>query len=310
MVLSIDESVFQQQWYHSIELLPGKFTRGQDFNNLPVTRTLLRGCSVEGMTCLDIGAMDFLISLLLVRRGASRTVAYDREGRVKRFNFVKEFFNLDLEYIHGCSLLGLPAAISKIGATSFDVVVFSGVLYHTFDPFGALAICRGLVRNGGLLVVETAAMVADTMSLHFNAAGKYYPGTNYFQVSLDCLDYMLRYLRLEPIDCVYVKQSFRENIVRVGIVCRAVEHCVSEQGDLWMPQSNGSNSFLIDLKDFLNWENVINKGDQPNPHYEIQNSSVSLRKDIGTVDIFNTVISSPPLSYGDQLLKLGLNDRV
>jgi len=41
------DSLFEELWYHSIELLPGKFTKGHDHTNVAVTRTLLRGCEIE-----------------------------------------------------------------------------------------------------------------------------------------------------------------------------------------------------------------------------------------------------------------------
>ena len=34
--------IFHQDWYHSIELLPGMFTKGRDFPNVELTRSLLK----------------------------------------------------------------------------------------------------------------------------------------------------------------------------------------------------------------------------------------------------------------------------
>jgi 2-polyprenyl-3-methyl-5-hydroxy-6-metoxy-1,4-benzoquinol methylase len=179
-----EKKVFQEQWYHSIELLPGVFTRGYDMTNISLTREILKGCEIKDVSCLDIGAMDCMITTLLKRRGAAKVVAYDRSlDSEERVALVKDVLQLDFEYIRGMKFFDLPMNLTQ---EVFDVVVFSGVLYHMFDPLAGLAIVRGLVRNGGLVVVETSAILNNVMAMYFNAGGRFYPKTNYWQICMSC----------------------------------------------------------------------------------------------------------------------------
>jgi hypothetical protein len=63
----------QSDWYYSIALLPGRFTRGREFPNVALTRPLLRRCQVERQRCLDIGTMEGLIPVLLSRRAPGKS---------------------------------------------------------------------------------------------------------------------------------------------------------------------------------------------------------------------------------------------
>ena len=77
-----------------------------------------------------------------------------------------------------------------------------------------LAIVRGLVRDGGICLVESAAVLEDTTTMHFNSFGRFTAGgrrsrgdgpiegmqpgsaTCHWFVTPRCLDYVLRILRL------------------------------------------------------------------------------------------------------------------
>ena len=54
---AIKDETLNQWWYYSIEIEPGRFTPGQNFNSVSVVRDLLRGVDVAGRRCLDIGSM-------------------------------------------------------------------------------------------------------------------------------------------------------------------------------------------------------------------------------------------------------------
>ncbi len=305
------DRIVDEKWYHSIELLPGLFTKGWNHDNIAVTRALLRGCEVEGLKCLDIGAQDFLITLLLLRRGAGRVIAYDRLTKEARADFLKSHFSIDFEYIHSVGLSDLPVKARELGAPCCDVIVFSGVLYHMFDPLAGLATVRGLVRNGGLLILETAAVPGPSSEMFFNAEGRFYFGTNYWQISTGCLDYLLRFLRLSPIDCLYLgpsRESFsenpnREDLIRIGVVCRALDRCLPSMHDDWMVQS----IFERDFSQFLDWSLVSNAS--PEVGYVCQNKSLVLRQDTGSIDIYRTIQASPAIAIQDPdsqiRLKLG-----
>ena len=58
-----------------------------------------------------------------------------------------------------CKLADLRPPLRQSGEAPFDVVVFSGVMYHMLDPLGGLAHAHSLVRDGGLLILETSAII-------------------------------------------------------------------------------------------------------------------------------------------------------
>ena len=99
------------------------------------------------------------MTLLLERRGAAEVLGYDMLLRSDRLDLVKEALGADFGLIGGIDLADLPPAMIAAGHDPFDVVVFSGVLYHMFDPLTGLAVVRGLVRDGGICLVETATVL-------------------------------------------------------------------------------------------------------------------------------------------------------
>jgi SAM-dependent methyltransferase len=89
------------------------------------------------------------------------------------------------------------------GRYQFDLMVFSGVLYHLMSPLEYLLHCRRLVRPGGLILVETCYDPSSAeMSLAFNM-GMDEPAfpepTTYFLPSEPAL---LALLRSASFDCL------------------------------------------------------------------------------------------------------------
>jgi SAM-dependent methyltransferase len=300
----VQSDSFRQEWYYRIELLEGVFTSGKKFPNVILTRKILGNIEVKDQSCIDIGSMEGLIPTLLKRRGANRVVAYDRRTDLTdRVNLVKVAYEVDFHYFRGMSLNNLPLILKTKKFLPFDIVIFSGVLYHMFDPFAGLATVRGMVRNGGILLLETAAVIDNTMAMYFNAGGRFYPRTNYFMISLDALDYMLRLLRLKPLDAIYFKQGkklpggFQK--CRVCIPSLAIAEPLGGKGDQWI-----KNNFQLDFNEFLCWEALENK--KPIINYRTFNRNMTIREDTASVDIYETVINTPgyPIKEEDKILKL------
>ena len=147
-------------------------------------------------------------------------------------------------------LARLPAALSERGHQPFDVVIFSGVLYHVYDPLAALASVRGLVRNGGIVIVETAVQFEASLSLNLNGASRFSPGMVWLP-SLGCLDYLLRLVRLEPIDVLHTRRQKRPG-GRVALACRAVDSPPADAGDDWI----GAGFHDYELGEYLDWPAV------------------------------------------------------
>lgn len=240
-------------WYHTIELTPGAFTPGCDFANIATTRAVLRRVDVTGQACLDIGTMDGLVAVLLARRGARRVVAVDRLDRQAQIDEVRARLGVSFDYRPGLPIRALPALVEAAGP--FDVVVLSGVLYHALDPLAVLAAARGVVRTGGILVVETAAVDDDAVAMHFNAWGRFYPGDNYWLPTTAGLDYVLRWLRLRPLGVAHHHQfadrrTGEHALHRVAVACRAESDPVAGADDDWM---RGTGAFELDLAPWIAW---------------------------------------------------------
>jgi len=46
------------QWYYSIELCPGVYTKGFEFNNIALTRKMLANIDLRERTALDFSARE------------------------------------------------------------------------------------------------------------------------------------------------------------------------------------------------------------------------------------------------------------
>lgn len=252
------KDILQEQWYYSIETEPGIFTKGHGHPNVSLTRALLRGVQFDNTNCLDIGTQEGVLPVLMKRAGAKTVTAYDRWQLQEKIDLVKKVYSMDFDYISGRQLTELPAALSDSKHSLFDVVLFSGVLYHLINPLGLLSVARSFCREGGLFLVETAALQDQGMALHFNAAGKLYgQHANYFIPTTNCLDYFLRMLRLKPIKALYLG-SETDRTPRVAVLCRAVSTPIpfgGEQDD-WI----NSDKFSRDLKNeyAIDWSDLAN----------------------------------------------------
>lgn len=133
----------------------------------------LRLPDLRGKTFLDVGAWDGFFAFEAERRGARRVVALDayewtgtppgwagrrHELPPKRrgFDVARAALGSSVECI-----VGDFTTMDLDGLGTFDVVLFSGVLYHLEDPLGAL---RRLARvTSELAIVETAAIHAGAL---------------------------------------------------------------------------------------------------------------------------------------------------
>jgi 2-polyprenyl-3-methyl-5-hydroxy-6-metoxy-1,4-benzoquinol methylase len=236
-------------WYYSIELKAGEITNGQAFLNVGLTRELLRRTSITGTSCLDIGTMEGLIPVLMKRQGAARVVAYDRpKAFMRRIEEVKTAYAADFEFVAGVPLEQLP---SQLDHKTFDVITMSGVLYHLFSPFSGLAIARGMLRNGGLMIIETAAVIDDDLNcMHWNN-GDRFTGEAYFLPTTSCLDYLIRFLRMTVEDCIYIDTHCVDGLrlARVALACRAHDR-PEETND---PFISGTLHTEVDMAEHLSW---------------------------------------------------------
>lgn len=298
---------FSWPWYYTIELAPGARTKGEGFTNVALTRELLRRTEVRGRSCIDIGTMECLVTSLLCRRGAGKVVGYDRPEWIKgKVDLVRTALGLDFEWIAGMNLRGLPGALKERGHRAFDIAVFSGVLYHMFDPLAGLAIARGLVRDGGLMIIETAVVLNGDWAMSFNARGRFWMSTNYWLPSVACLDEMFRFLRLEPIDCVYLRATPRlpqaPPVGRLAVVCRALGKFAPEPGDTWLEPDVGR---ARDYEEFLDWKSLAS--DRAPVAYDGSRAGLVQRLSGQGIDLWKSVDATTPWKVTDDQVMLALD---
>jgi 2-polyprenyl-3-methyl-5-hydroxy-6-metoxy-1,4-benzoquinol methylase len=249
-------------WYYAVELLPGVVTTGLYPVDMPMLpRLLLRRCEVGGMSCLDMGTMEALVPVLLKKRGARSVLGIDATNDcVGKLAAVSHYHDVDFEFLR----VGLMYDLHKqLAGRSFDLVNCSGLLYHVFSPLAVLASVRPLVKRGGLVVVSTNVTLDPEPVMDFNARGRMHAdGATFWFASVALLDYMLRYLRLIPIDCEFMPLTawtgegyaglrrnldFEKPSGYLSVACRAVD---SVETDAWMRDSERTS---IEYQGLTDW---------------------------------------------------------
>jgi SAM-dependent methyltransferase len=290
-----------QNWYYRIELSNGTFTDGRLRPTLALCRAFFPRIDKTGLRCLDIGTQEFVAPVLFRRQGAAEVVAYDCLDLEDRRRVVAAAYGVEFRYAAGLPLMGLKAHLRQQGVDPvFDYVNFCGVLYHLPDPLTGLAIARSFLRSGGLMLLETSVSLDAGFVAHVNHAGRLYPGSNYFQVSLEALDYWVRMLRMRVVDVAF---SGDDRIGRVVAVCRAVDWHVAEPGDGWM-----SRGFVDrDLAWFgLNFAE-LGSAAPPVPYHGRPAGHV-MRPGLDSVDLYQTFLRTGRAAVDMRLAELRLKD--
>jgi len=172
--MDIDEiksKVEKINWYHTIDLGNGIVTKGRD-NSLEKVKTLHLDEDLSGKTVLDIGAWDGFYSFEVEKRGAKRVLAIDsfvwkqtQFGR-KGFDLARKVLNSKVE---DKELEILDISQESVGI--FDVVIFSGILYHMRHPLLVLEKVASVTKEK--LIVETHVDCVDIK----RPVMVFYPGT-------------------------------------------------------------------------------------------------------------------------------------
>jgi Protein of unknown function (DUF1698) len=178
---------------------------------------------------------------------------------------------------------------------AFDVVVFSGVLYHMLDPIAGLATVRGLVRNGGMCLIETMVSAEETDAMYFNTKG-HITKWSLWMITPQLLDYILRFLRFEPLDVVYLGKPNR-----VAIACRAVDAPAAEPDDDWMR----TDRYDLDLSEYLDWGRVASTA--PDVAYDSSRPGLVRREQGEMIDVAASVGATAPLDVPPDQARMTLD---
>jgi 2-polyprenyl-3-methyl-5-hydroxy-6-metoxy-1,4-benzoquinol methylase len=294
--------IYNRAWYYQIELLPGIVTQGQYGHATTLTRHLLKSCDVEGQRCLDIGPMEGMIAALLTKRGAAKVLATDiTDHNRQQVECVQHYHGTEFEYITNVALADLPRRFRKRGVEKFDLVVLSGVLYHVWDVPSALMAVRALLRTGGLMIVETWVRVDQGVAMFFNQGGVITSEPNtYWFLTVECLDYLLRFCSLAPLDVAYLDEG--SGRARLAVVCRATEAPVADPGDTWMSRA----VFGFDFQDQLR-RHRIDDPTRASCEYRAAVDPALLRES-SSLDLRRALGSRGPHPFTDEELVLRLRD--
>ena len=297
--------LYNNWWYYSIELLPGLITKGIYPLDLPMLpRLMLRRCELAGMSCLDMGTMEGLIPVLMRRGGAKEVLAIDAVDHcLDKLKAVQHYHGVNFDYRSVGLMYDLHQKLPEHG---FDLINCSGLLYHVFSPLMLLCGLRPLLKRKGLMIVSTNVIIEDGYSEQFNDAGRMQDETNTFwYLSVKLFDYLLRYLKLAPIDFLYtphaavrsgVKLVFEKSSGYLSVLCRASDEVLATRDDEWMAIS-ARHSW--EYRDIYNAK-MAKRQPVSSIAYKGQLEKRFFREEIECLDLWKGVNNTKPLTLAEQ----------
>lgn len=203
-IQSLRERAKSLTWFHAIDF--GSFQSvGRHGIDKPANASLygvmdiLKDVDVAGMRCIDIGAVDGLVSAYLELSGASRVIATDLVASPRdTFSLVKEFYGLTAELLPSCPIQGLS---KRLGHEKFDVMICAGVFYHMYNPMDIFLEARKVLRKGGLLIVQSVYLPSEERAIMaFNPAETITANLNsYWIPSISAIKAMLATCGFQPV---------------------------------------------------------------------------------------------------------------
>jgi Protein of unknown function (DUF1698) len=240
--------------------------------------------------------MEGLMPVLMHRQGATRVLAADAIDHCHyKMSAIKHYYDASFEFRTVGLMYDLTKKLRKVGGSGFDVINLSGLLYHVFSPLLVLAGVRPLLKRHGLMIVSTNIVFDESFSMQFNNGGRLQEETNTFwYVSIKALDYLLRYLKLAPIDCLYLPHRNITSPVRYrsdiesgycSIVCRANDDVIPTGDDKWMKKSVGESWESTGLVD---WK-YCDRQPETAVTYSSTVDKTLFRSDVETLDLFRAL---------------------
>lgn len=138
-------------WWHQIDLGYNIVTPGRGGSTNERLRQLHIPDRLDGQTFLDIGAWDGAFSFVAEERGATRIVAVNEKPK-PGLELAIRARNSHVESV----IADINNLVPEQVGGSFDVVLFSGVLYHLPNPLAGLQRVLEVTKPGGLTICETA----------------------------------------------------------------------------------------------------------------------------------------------------------
>lgn len=150
---SVTEEIAKYQFYHSLEILPGLTTSGLSWapSFQEAFAKVAQNFDFSGKRVLDIGCRDGSQLLTAEQLGAAELIGVDSDPSPGLTNFVVPFKNSKIQ-VYGANIYELTP--EDLG--TFDVVICCGLLYHLRYPMLGIKRMADLIKEGGLLLLETA----------------------------------------------------------------------------------------------------------------------------------------------------------
>jgi 2-polyprenyl-3-methyl-5-hydroxy-6-metoxy-1,4-benzoquinol methylase len=297
--------IFTRWWYYSIELLPGLITRGVYPTDLPMLpRLMLRRCDLNGMSCLDMGSMEGLIPTLMVRGGARDVLAIDAVDHcLEKLKAVQHYYSVNFDY----RSVGLMYDLhEKLPGRGFDLINCSGLLYHVFSPLMLLCGLRPLLKKNGLMIVSTNVVLEDGYTMDFNNSGRMQVEANTFwYISVKLFDYLLRYLKLAPIDALFtphtavhsdVRYVFAKSSGYLSVLCRATGAVKADPDDQWMADSANSSWEYLGISSEL-----LDRQPESSIRYKGELDRSLFSSDSDCLDLWEVVNKRAPVAHAEQV---------
>lgn len=172
------EKMNSMEWYHKIRLPDGIITPGNNWEYLwePLKQEMQK-IDFTGKKVLDIGCWDGMWSFEAERLGASEVWATDivsqrsfSEQKFETLEFAKKHLNSQIK----CKEVSIYE-IDEHFSEEFDVVICLGVLYHLRYPQLGAAKIRNVLKENGIVLLETAVLLDTKDSVIQTDFRKIYP---------------------------------------------------------------------------------------------------------------------------------------
>ena len=189
-------------FYHTVRVTDTIQTPGWEVCLPVVGKTLeaLRALDLRGKRVLDVGCRDGLCCFEAEKLGAAEVIGIDNDLSPGAVEFLIPCLKSRVR-MYELNVYDLTP--QHFG--TFDVVVFSGVLYHLRYPFWGLKRVKDVLRDDGVLILETATLVDDNRhALLYCPVGAESP--------------------YEPTSCTFFNlKGLRDSLLSLGLVVNRVD---------------------------------------------------------------------------------------
>jgi len=167
-------------WYHKIDLGPGLVTPGQAFDPIwEMIRKTRTAIDYDRKAVLDIASWDGMWAFEAEQLGAELVIASETAyKKIYNFLFCQRVLQSRVIPFYNISAYNLSERLdvcySPFGGhgggqfDGFDVVHHLGLMYHLSDPILSLLETRSVMKENGLLLLETAYGRGESSSMLFN----------------------------------------------------------------------------------------------------------------------------------------------